>query len=145
MRWLAIVVLVACGKSAAPAPDAMTALCTDSAPLAPTFANMQKVFASICTECHIAGVELDLAPSVSYANLVGVTAPSYANPPTDESCGGVLVVPGNPTASYLYLKLTTPPCAGSQMPLTELGMSFSLPACELTLVHDWIAAGAPND
>ena len=106
---------------------------------------MQKIFGSICTECHIAGVELDLAPSVSYANLVGVTAPSYANPPTDESCGGVLVVPGNPASSYLYQKLTTTPCAGSEMPVTELGISVPLPACEQTLVHDWIEAGAPND
>lgn len=144
MRWLAIGFLIACGSSVAP-PDAMTGLCSDRVPLAPTFTNVQKVFSSICTECHIAGVELDLAPSVSYANLVGVMAPSYLNPPTDESCGGVLVVPGDPAASYLYLKLTTTPCAGSQMPVTELGAPAPLPACELAALHDWIAAGAPND
>ena len=136
--------VLACGHGAAP-PDAMTALCSDRAPLAPTFTNMQKLFSSTCTVCHTQGVELDLAPSVSYGNLVGRTPPNYSNPPTDESCGSVLVAPGDPGASYLYLKLTTTPCAGSQMPVNDIGAPAPLLACELALVHDWIAAGAPND
>ena len=134
----------ACGGGPAP-PDAVAALCTDQAPAAPTFANVQVLFTS-CTACHTNIVPLDLDPDVSYANLVGKAPPSYTNPLVDETCGGVLVMPGDPAASYLYQKLTQPtPCAGSQMPLSEFGVPTPLPACYPALIHDWIAAGAPND
>jgi len=141
-RWW--LVLVACTKTTAE-PDAYM-FCTDAMPLAPTFANMQRLFTMTCTTCHTTGVELILTPGVSYGNIVGVTAPNYADPVTDESCGGVLVVPGDPATSYLYQKISTDmPCAGVRMPRTDIGTSLVLPACEQLLVHDWIAAGAPND
>jgi len=69
-------------------------------------------------------------------NLVNHAAPAA------ESCGGILVVPGNPDASYLYQKLSNPkPCAGERMPRTEFG-SQPLPDCVVMLVHDWIVGGA---
>lgn len=137
------VFLVACGTHAAP-PDATPELCTDTMPLAPTFANMQRLFSGRCTTCHTSGVELDLTSAVAYANLVGRPPPSYADPPTDESCGGVLVKPGDPASSYLYQKVSlAQPCAGSQMPRTDIGTSSPLTGCLQQLVHDWIAAGAP--
>ncbi len=141
MRWL--VLLVGCGTAPA-VPDASLALCTDQMPAEPTFANMQRLFSGQCTVCHMHGVPLDLSPSVSYANLVGQAPPSYTNPPTDESCGKVLVNPGDPTGSYLYQKVTLdPPCAGGQMPRTDIGTAAPLEPCRILLIHDWIASGAP--
>ncbi|MEO6772070.1 MAG: hypothetical protein ABI467_03500 [Kofleriaceae bacterium] len=145
MRSLAIVVLFGCHQDPQ-APDAFTGLCSDQIAAAATFTNMKQIFHMSCVVCHTAGVELDLGIADSYANLIGRMPPNYANPLTDESCGAVLVAPGDPDSSYLYRKLTlAQPCAGSQMPIGELGISYSLPPCELALVHDWIAAGAADD
>jgi hypothetical protein len=138
-----LVALAAC-HAPAPTPDAYV-FCTDAMPLAPTFANVQRLFTSTCTTCHTTGVDLVLLPGQSYANLVGRMAPNYTDPVTDESCGGLLVAPGNPSASYLYQKVSSDaPCAGVRMPRTDIGTSVTLPACEQALVHDWIAAGAPD-
>ncbi|CAN5496946.1 hypothetical protein BH11MYX1_BH11MYX1_51910 [soil metagenome] len=142
VRSLAIILLVACHQDSL-APDAFTGLCSDQLPAAPTYTNVQGLLRTNCVVCHASGVELDLTAGVSYANLVGRTPPNYANPMTDEACGTTLVAPGNPDGSYLYRKLTlAPPCAGSQMPVGELGAPYALQPCELVLVHDWIAAGA---
>ncbi len=59
------------------------------------------------------------------------------------SCSGqglVRVVPGDPARSLLYLKITedAPPC-GSRMPQA----ADPLPDELITLVREWIAAGAP--
>ena len=145
MRIVAIAAVVVACRAGPPSIDASTAFCTDQAPLAPTYANVQKLFSSACTVCHQPGVELVLAPATSYANLVGQPAVNYANPMVDESCGGVLVTPSDPEHSYLYLKLAMTPCAGSQMPLDDIGDSEPLAPCAIALVHDWIAAGAPDD
>lgn len=141
--WL--LVLVACGKNPV-APDAPSGLCSDTRPLAPTFTNVQLLFSAICVTCHTAGVELNLASSNTYAELVGKPAVDYAMPPTMDSCGGTLVNPGHPETSYLYIKVSSDtPCAGSRMPRTDIGTSSPLMACEQLAIHDWIAAGAPND
>ena len=141
-----IFAVVLCGCSGSPAaPDAFLGLCNDQHPLAPTFANVQQLFQR-CTTCHGATVELSLGPAVSYANLVDKPPPDYTHPPTDESCGITLVRPGDPAASYLFQKLSLdPPCAGSRMPLDDIGQTQPLEPCALTLVHDWIQAGALND
>ncbi len=145
VRRFAIVFLIACHQSPL-APDAFSGLCSDQIAAAPTYTNMQELFRTNCIVCHTSGVELDLAPTVGYANLVGRTPPNYANPMTDESCGATLVVPGDPDTSYLYRKLTlATPCAGSPMPIGELGASYALQPCELQLVHDWITAGAQDN
>ena len=144
-RLVPIAMLMACGQTPR-LPDASTAFCTDLMPLAPTFSNVQRLFTAACTTCHTVGVELNLASDVSYQNLVGRTPPNYSNPQTDESCGRVLVSPGDPAGSYLFQKLSTAsPCAGSQMPLTDIGTPSPLAPCALALIHDWIAAGALND
>ncbi len=140
---LLVTSVLACGHDPARTPDALLGFCSDQTPVAPTFVNVQRLFDQACVICHAPGVELDLEPGVSYADLVGRTAPSYAQPPTDESCGGVLVTPGDPAASYLYQKLAGTPCAGSQMPVGEIGAPAPLQPCALALIHDWIAAGAP--
>ncbi len=144
-RW--IVAAIAAASSACSSqspPDAALAFCTDTMPRAPTFANVQLMF-GYCTNCHNTGVPLDLSTG-AYGNLVNKPPPPYTNPPVDESCGGVLVKPGDPTGSYLFQKLSlATPCAGIQMPNNDLGISVPLPACVQLLVHDWIAAGAPNN
>ena len=97
---------------------------------------MQAIFSQNCVICHSLGNDLNLEAGVSWANLVNRPAP------TSEACGGTLVVPGSPSASYLYQKLTNPaPCSGSQMPRTDL-FPDPLPACVTALVAAWIAEGA---
>jgi len=143
---VSLLALAVCGCGGPPAaPDAFLGFCSDQHPLAPTFTNVQLLFEA-CTSCHGATVELPLVPAQSYANLVGKAPPNYAQPPTDESCGVVLVKPGDPAASYLFQKLSLDmPCAGSRMPLDDIGQSTPLAACAQTLVHDWIELGARND
>jgi hypothetical protein len=85
--------------------------------------------------CHDAltqadGLELSNA-SVSFNDLVGRVS----------NCAGrVLVVAGNPDASYLLDKLgqgSQAPC-GSTMPLAQPPLT----SAQVSLVRDWIAAGA---
>jgi hypothetical protein len=140
-----VLVIAACGKDAAP-PDAPPLLCSATQPASPTFANVQLLFEISCTLCHARGVTLDLTAPGSYANLVSRPPPSYTDPPVDESCGMILVKPGDPASSYLYQKITVdPPCAGVGMPRTDIGTPAMLEPCAIALVHDWIAAGAPQN
>jgi hypothetical protein len=133
-------------RDGSPAPadraDPRAALCAsagaaDAAPgAAPPFEIMQAIFDNECTSCHTTGADLDLSDGRAWGDLVGKQAPRA------ESCGGVLVVPGAPDASYLYQKLSSShPCSGMQMPIAEL-FSNPLPACVVGLVRAWIAAGA---
>jgi hypothetical protein len=111
-----------------------------------------------CTSsfCHYNGVgirysALDMSSRVyAYWSLVGQPC---AGPSCSEN--GTRVVPGNPDASIMYLKIseTMPPC-GSQMPadpgvLTAQGTSVfsgtALPDDQQQLIHDWIQAGAQNN
>ena len=103
----------------------------------PPFDVVQQIFDDNCTTCHALGAALDLSPGISYAHIVNQAAPAV------ESCGGILIVPGDPTSSYLYQKLTlSHPCAGAQMPLDELFTSQPLPACMISILRGWIQAGA---
>jgi len=103
------------------------------------FGIIQQIFVDDeCRSCHAPGADLDLSPGVAWTNLV-----NHAAPPA-EACGGTLVVPGDPDASYLYQKVSSKkPCAGAQMPLGEFA-SNPLPDCVVALVRDWIASGAPD-
>jgi hypothetical protein len=118
----------------------------------------RRVIAPTCSSnfCHynLVGIRysaLDMSSQAyAYWGLVG-------QPAMGPSCSemGTRVIPGQPDQSVLYLKVSKsmPPC-GSQMPadpvaLTATGTSIfsgnTLPADEQQLIHDWIAAGAPND
>jgi len=104
----------------------------------PTFAIIQQIFVDNCVTCHTLGSDLDLSPGVAWANLIGKA------PPATESCGGTLVVPGDPNGSYLYEKVSSDhPCSGVRMPRTEFG-SGALPECIIALVGQWILTGAPG-
>ncbi|MFL5304505.1 MAG: hypothetical protein ACJ8F1_04800 [Polyangia bacterium] len=106
--------------------------------------------------CHYNGVSvrysaLDMSSQVyAYWSLVD-------QPCAGPSCSamGTRVVPGDPDRSILYLKVadTMAPC-GARMPanqtilLTKGTSEFSgvaLPDDQQQLIHDWIAAGAPNN
>ena len=110
------------------------------------FAAVQAIFAAEnCARCHDPAypvvpetptfVALALTPD-PYGALVGQ--------PAHEACGGTLVVPGDPAASYLYHKLTdNPPCEGLRMP--HPGMLASRPPlsdADLATVAAWIRGGA---
>ena len=71
----------------------------------------------------------------SYANLVRASA-------TAADCGsGVRVAPGDVTGSLMWLKVAPDMnVCGSKMPPTMGG----LPAPALTLLREWITAGAPR-
>jgi hypothetical protein len=118
--------------------DPRAAICADAGAPTPSYAVIQQIFEAECLSCHTAGNDLVLTADVSWANLVGRPAP--------ETCGGVLVVAGDASSSYLYQKLTSAhPCSGTRMPAGEFG-PVPLPDCVLALVRDWINAGAvgPN-
>jgi hypothetical protein len=122
-----------------PAADPRAAICADPGAAAPPFALVAKIFTDDCTTCH-AGTSamVDLAPVVAWSMLVGQPAPM------PDGCGGTLVVPGNPDASYLYQKLSSArPCYGEQMPLGDFG-PVPLPDCVVAIVRAWIAEGAPG-
>jgi hypothetical protein len=123
----------------APAVDPRADVCADPGAAAPPFALLQQIFTDDCTTCHSgAGPMVSLSTGVSWANLV------QQPPPAPESCGGVLVVPGQPESSYLYQKLSSPtPCYGMQMPIGEF-TSDPLPDCVVAIVRAWIAEGAPG-
>lgn len=143
--WLGAALVFGCAAGGRGAPDATpdlqvsdprSALCEDPDGGPPSFALIQRLFTDDCVSCHTVGSDLDLSMGHAWANLVGRPAP-----PT-ESCGGTLVVPGDPDHSYLAVKLSSPsPCFGEQMPRTDFG-SDPLPDCLVADVRAWIAAGA---
>jgi hypothetical protein len=71
----------------------------------------------------------------SYETLVNVMTETDQCGPT----GLVRVVPGQPSQSLLYLKLTEPPC-GRRMPLL---FDPNLDPRELEQIRSWIESGAP--
>lgn len=75
----------------------------------------------------------------AYDTLVGVPAEFNAC----LGMGLVRVVPGDPDASFLFMKVTDPPC-GERMPLLY-GYSGMLDPREIAQIREWIALGAPND
>lgn len=90
-----------------------------------------------CGRCHLPGGATPVGIDVG-----GLDLSSYATLRAGGVSGPDLIVPGEPCASLLYLKLTAAPPAGGRMPLG--GPLFASPA-QLAVVHDWIAEGARDD
>lgn len=109
-----------------------------SAPDPAQEAKVKEIFDEWCTSCHSGGgnpasdpSEIDL--DVPLSSLVGI--PSAAN-------GKPLVVPGDPDASYLLLKMKGGEgMEGDLMPLGD----DPLKAEQLQVVADWIAALPPPE
>lgn len=144
--WCVSVAAGGCSeKSVVSAPDLAVVVprfCDETTPpLAPTYDNVSRLFSTRCTTCH-EGTDVDLSRDKALATLVRRAVPVYED--TDESCGGLLVVPGDAGVSYLAQKVTNAsPCAGVQMPRGEFA-SQPLAMCEQRLIVDWINAGSPG-
>jgi hypothetical protein len=126
------------GETILPPPAICASADANGDSTSPSFAIVQQIFVANCVDCHALGSDLDLSPAVAWGDLVDKAAPAT------ESCGGTLVVPGDPAGSYLYEKLSNDhPCSGLRMPRTEFG-SAALPECLIALVRQWILTGAPG-
>jgi len=107
-----------------------------------TLAKIQtNIFSTTCTDaaCHSSLVQagnLVLEAGQSYAQLVNVPAFNFAA----QQAGLVRVKPGDPSNSFLIVKLTgPPPVEGSAMPLGKAPLT----AVQIQAIRDWITAGAP--
>lgn len=96
--------------------------------------DVQPLFDVHCVECHgsEANGGLDLRGPQSYDDLVDVEASGY---------DAVRVLPGQPDASVLYVKVSTDGQFGDRMPL---GGPYLDPE-ETDLLRQWIAQGAQPD
>jgi hypothetical protein len=95
--------------------------------------DVQPIFDAHCVGCHPANAGLDLRAGRSFDSLV--------DRPSTERPSLVRVRPGDPAASYLYIKLVGPcpgpDCSGSRMP-----QGGALSAVEIATVRSWILGGA---
>jgi hypothetical protein len=96
---------------------------------------IQSIWQANCSGCHLGGGSsggLDLDPPGSDLVLLNV--------PSAQDGSFTRVVPGDPLASLLFLKLNCDnPGLGSRMPLGGPNLSLTQQA----LIFDWIEAGAP--
>jgi cytochrome c553 len=109
-----------------------------------SMADVQAIFDARCIICHDASKNgLPAFPSMPLTD--GASRASLVSQPASETCGGILVVPGNPEQSYLMQKLTNPaPCSGSRMPRPfEVGPVIPLSTDQIATITAWISAGAP--
>ena len=108
---------------------------------APTFTAIYgEILSPICAGpfCHGANQFLLMTTQeVAYHAMVGVVS----HGPKCGDAGLTIVEPGDPDASLLYLKITTPPC-GNRMPAKYFP---PLDAKQTAQIRDWIARGAMND
>lgn len=107
---------------------------------AATFTEVQdRIFMPSCalSGCHgngSASAGMNLDPGNAYGNIVDV--PSSERPELDR------VEPGDPDASYMYLKVTgDPSISGGRMPLGRDPLSQEL----VDLLRGWIEVGAPDN
>jgi hypothetical protein len=109
----------------------------------PSFATIKRlIFRESCStsSCHgtmgqVAGLDLDREKG--YNRLVNQPAQNKAA----RAKGMLLVVPGKPEASFLYLKcLSVPEGSGRVMPAGSKGLDFA----RLSLLRDWIKGGAKD-
>jgi hypothetical protein len=138
-----LTVLAACGGGDMTRPAASESEESDDAAASQQTATFTEVYTTIlhpsCSSCHAPGGDGSFedfsSQSSAYAALVGVKASG----PSCASSGETRVVPGDPSQSLLFQKLSesNPPC-GSPMPLG----GTPLPSAQLTLIEEWINAGA---
>jgi hypothetical protein len=114
----------------------------DAAPTyAPTFtAIYDEILSPICAGpfCHGANQFLLMTTKdVAYHAMVG----AISTGPRCADSGLTIVEPGDPDASLLYLKVTTPPC-GNRMPAAYFPF---LDTKQTEQIREWILRGAPDD
>lgn len=145
--WQSLCVLLLAGASAA-CDEKLSDLTGPTPDLTVTFTSIQRdIFNArdsagrpACTQCHAAGgiaagTGLILTEGVSYANLVNRT--SRLRP------GETLVIPGDPSNSYLVRKLEGDPnINGVRMPFA--GGPY-LTGGQMAVIRRWIELGAANN
>jgi hypothetical protein len=122
-------------------PDTGAKPCLD-----PTFSSMYfERFAVLehCadTQCHYSGtaageLEFGSGKSLAYTAILADTASDVGAMTQPKR-----VVPGDPGASFLYVKLAEANPPGGRMPLGQT----PLQECDLDAIRTWILGGAPND
>ncbi len=123
-----------------PSPDTRTITVEGGGGNEATFTAVQnQIFTPSCalSGCHSSGSQasgLNLSAGAAYSNIVNVA--SNEQPSVDR------IEPGEPSDSYLYLKVTGDSSIdGSRMPLGGPALSEDL----IDLLRDWIEAGAPDN
>lgn len=106
----------------------------DSGGAAEGWCAVEAIFAADCTSCHGSG-------STSYVDLETDAYNAIVNQPAIMYPDKTLVVPGDPDASFLYLKVTGAQGGdGGVMP-----PSGALGAADAEVIRAWIADGATED
>ena len=116
-------------------------LAASQADAAPSFSkDVVPILKTRCAVCHLTGQEqgnMALPPTKAYASLV--------NAKSSEAPLLMRVVPGKPEKSYLINKLEgTQIAAGGKGARMPFGAE-PLPADQIKLIREWIAAGALNN
>lgn len=134
---------LACSGGSSSAQGTGTASVGDAAAAPATFTEIYvTILQPTCSVCHkpegIGAFQDFSSQSSAYAALVGVKASG----PSCGSSGETRVVAGNASKSLVFQKVSeaNPPC-GSQMPFGEPPLSST----QMTLIEEWINAGALND
>lgn len=130
MRWVAWCAVLAVAGCGTPVPDVPAGETVSYA------RHLEPLVLAHCLGCHEADdpkAKLVLEEGTGYAQLVG--RPSVQVPSM------VLVEPGDPDASYLWLKLEHTAPEGKGMPRTPTGVK-KLREAELALYRRWIEDGA---
>jgi len=132
MRALGLVVIVLGVAGCAPDLPPMPA---DGQPVSYAV-HLEPLVQARCVHCHTTEepeAELVLEPGLGYADLVGPLSTQVEDMP--------LVVPGDPEASYLWLKLDHRASVGKGMPRVFTG-ARRLPDPEVERFRRWIEDGA---
>lgn len=116
--------------------------------LVPTFSSIQREIFSAgdssgrasCVQCH---TSVGRTPASGLSLLEGQAYNALVGQPSRGKPGAVLVVAGNPDASYLLHKLEgRSDIAGQRMPRTS---GPFLTAGQISIIRRWIELGARND
>lgn len=93
-----------------------------------------------CTSCHS---DAGRTPAAGLVLLEGRSYESLVGQPSRFKSGAILVVPGDPDASYMIQKLEgSADIAGSRMPR---GTGPFLTPGQMQIIRRWIELGAKND
>ena len=94
------------------------------------------------TSCALSGCHAGSSPQQNMDLSQGEAYAAIVNVPSQERPELMRVEPGNPDDSYLLMKIEgDPDIIGARMPLGRQPLSAS----QISLVRNWIAAGAPED
>ncbi len=104
--------------------------------------DVQPIFNARCTSCHAPGTPTNTVVGIRMVLTPGESFGSLVNQASSQRPDLTLVTPGDPDASFLWLKVSSnSPPVGATMPL----LGSRLTSNELALVRDWIDQGAANN